>query len=159
MYTAGTFGPWCGAIVPGTAFCGMPVFEITTPPMGSCFARGATLGEGASGMMSWNLHCGIGQDLLWKLLIKNNSEIGHLKMHRTNMDPIKNLTPGESGAPGRHTQSSTHNNHQSMHRQKNDSQGAVGPALSTWRHHIYADVDRARPEHVQQSSIHASTKN
>ncbi len=62
LYTAGTFGPWCGAIVPGTAFCGMPVFEITTPPMGSCFARGATLGEGASGMMSWNLHCGIGQD-------------------------------------------------------------------------------------------------
>ena len=56
MYTAGTVGPWCGAIVPGTAFCGMPVFEITTPH--SCFSRGATAGEGASGMMSWNLHCG-----------------------------------------------------------------------------------------------------
>ena len=104
-------------------------------------------------------------------------------MHRKNMDAIKNLTPGESGAPGRHTQSSTHNNHQSMHRQKNDSQGAVGPALSTWRHHIYADVDRARPTTTtrrqarrssreqtiinpcidnkinrQQSSIHASTQ-
>jgi len=56
LYTAGTVGPWCGAIVPGTAFCGMPVFEITTPH--SCFSRGATTGEGASGMMSWNLHCG-----------------------------------------------------------------------------------------------------
>ena len=51
-----TVGPRCGAIVPGTAFCGMPVFEITTPH--SCFSRGATTGEGASGMMSWNLHCG-----------------------------------------------------------------------------------------------------
>ena len=70
------------------------------------------------------------------------------------------------------------------------SQGAVGrdarvagPALSTWRHHIYADVDRARPTTTtrrqarrssreqtiinpcidnktnrQQSSVHASTK-
>ena len=124
LYTAGTFGPWCGAIVPGTAFCGMPVFEITTPPMGSCFARGATLGEGASGMMSWNLHCGIGQDTCSgncesKTTVKSEIE----KCIETNMDAIKNLTPGESGAPGRHTQSSTHNNRQSMHRQKNDSQG------------------------------------
>jgi len=58
LYTAGPVGPWCGAIVPGTAFCGMPVFEITTPPMGSYFSREATTGGGASGMMSWNLHCG-----------------------------------------------------------------------------------------------------
>ena len=40
------------------------------------------------------------------------------------------------------------------------SQGAVGrdarvagPALSTWRHHIYADVDRARPEHVHLEKL------
>ena len=135
LYTAGTFGPWCGAIVPGTAFCGMPVFEITTPPMGSCFARGATLGEGASGMMSWNLHCGIGQDTCSgncesKTTVKSDIEKCIEKIWtQSNISPLGRAEPRGDTHNHQHTttvnpcivKKTTHeaNRHEKSQRQKN----------------------------------------